>query len=511
MEALLMPQTVLGLDIGPDTIKAVLLIPKGLAGGRVLAARNLDINACGGVEEALKKLAEDKTFTGVPCGISLPVADIILRQVTLPFRDEAKIRKTLPFEVEPLIPLPLEEVVIDYLMIPNDGLLVGALAKKSVREWIEKVEGNLGAVSVIDSSATALAAQIIHGKKSSGCGIILDIGCGSTTAAFYENETIINIRSLAFGGRQVTEALAEELSLDIDRAEQLKTGNNCPEASAKADEACSRFCAELKNTIEYMNLNGILQNRPAQITVTGGGSLYGPLIRKMENYFSCPVEAADLIHLKNLEIEESVRSQFQPQILNTAVAAALRVSSRRRSFNFRQGEFETEAVHFDLKKQTRRIAIVAGVILLLAVVNQILDYSLKTRQLNGIKKQITQIFKKNFPEAQAMVDPVQQLKSKIAEDKKTFGFGEGLPEATTVELLKEISGRISSSLDVVITGLSYENRYISLNGEAKTIDDVTAVKNDLLQSKYFKDVTMGPTSLTKDGGKVNFSLRIEVK
>ncbi|MCE5210783.1 MAG: hypothetical protein LLG40_04440, partial [Deltaproteobacteria bacterium] len=274
---------------------------------------------------------------------------------------------------------------------------------------------------------------------------------------------------------------------------------------------CSRFCAELKNTIEYMNLNGILQNQPAQITVTGGGSLYGPLIRKMENYFSCPVETADLIHLKNLEFEESVRSQFQPQIKNTAVAAALRISSRHRSFNFRQGEFETEAVHFDLKKQTRRIAIVAGVILLLAVVNQILDYSLKTRQLNGIKKQITQIFKKNFPEAQAMVDPIQQLKSKIAEDKKTFGFGEGLPEATTVELLKEISGRISSSLDVVITGLSYENRYISLNGEAKTIDDVTAVKNDLLQSKYFKDVTMGPTSLTKDGGKVNFSLRIEVK
>jgi len=27
-----------------------------------------------------------------------------------------------------------------------------------------------------------------------------------------------------------------------------------------------------------------------------------------------------------------------------------------------------------------------------------------------------------------MVDPVQQLETKIAEDKKTFGFGEGLSE-----------------------------------------------------------------------------------
>ncbi|MFA5321708.1 MAG: pilus assembly protein PilM [Smithella sp.] len=506
-----MPQTVCGLDIGPDTIKAVLFTPRGLTGGRILTTRNLDINACGGIEEALKKLAEDKSFSNVPCGVSLPPADIILRRIRLPFRDEGKIRKTLPFELEPLIPLSIEEVATDYLMIPDNGLLVGALAKKNIREWIAKVEGNFGEVSVIDSSSTALAVQVIHGTKSSGCGIILDIGCGSTAAAFYEDETIIHVRSLAFGGRHLTEALAEEFSLDTDRAEQLKIGHDCPETSAKADEACRRFCAELKNTVEYMKLNGILQKHPSQITVTGGGSLYGPLRRELENYFSCPVEILDLIRLKDLEIEESIRSQIQPQIMNTAVAAALRLSAGRRSFNFRQGEFETKATRFDLKKQLRQAALVAGVILLLAVVNQIMDYGLKTRQLNGIKKQITQIFKKNFPEAQAMVDPVQQLKTKITEEKKTLGFGEGLPEATTADLLKEISSRVSSSLDIVITGLSYEGRFISLGGEAKAIDDVTAVRNELLKSGYFKDVTMGATSLTKDGGKVNFNLRIEVK
>ena len=42
-----MPQTVLGLDIGRNTIKAIVLTSKGLTGGRILAVRNLDINACG--------------------------------------------------------------------------------------------------------------------------------------------------------------------------------------------------------------------------------------------------------------------------------------------------------------------------------------------------------------------------------------------------------------------------------------------------------------------------------
>ena len=62
-----MPQTVLGLDIGQNTIKAVLFTPKGLTGGRILAARTLDINACGGIEPALKKLAQDKSFSNTPC------------------------------------------------------------------------------------------------------------------------------------------------------------------------------------------------------------------------------------------------------------------------------------------------------------------------------------------------------------------------------------------------------------------------------------------------------------
>lgn len=66
-----MPQNFLGLDIGQSTIKAVVLTKKGLTGGHVLDARLLDINACGGIEPALKKLAEDKIFCGIPCCVSL--------------------------------------------------------------------------------------------------------------------------------------------------------------------------------------------------------------------------------------------------------------------------------------------------------------------------------------------------------------------------------------------------------------------------------------------------------
>lgn len=507
-----MPQTVLGLDIGRSTIKAVLLTKKGLTGNRILAAETLDINVCGGIEPALKKLAENKSFSKIPCCVCLPPGDVMFRQVNLPFHDDNKIRKTLTFELEPLIPFPIDEVATDYLTIPDDGLFVAALAKKSIQEWIEKVEVNLGSVSIIDVSSGALAAQVLTDKISRSGGVILDIGAVSTAAVFYENASIVQVRSLAFGGDQITAALAQDLSVEKDEAEKLKIKGEYPGKSVKVNETCHRFCLELKNTIEYLKLNGLIRNNLAHITITGGGSLFIPLQRKLEESFAMRPEVLDLIRLKQLEMEKNIEHKYSSQIMNTACAAAMRtLLLGHKSFNFRQGEFAAKNAGFNIKEQFKWAAAVAGIIFFLAAVNQFLDYRLKTQRLADIKKQITFLFKKNFPEAAVMIDPVQQLQTKLAENKKTFGFFEGIRNVPVIDLLKEISGLVSTSHDIVINDFSYENSAVTIKAQAKNINDVSAVKNDLLQSKYFKDVAIGSTSLAKDGGKVDFDLRIELK
>jgi Tfp pilus assembly PilM family ATPase len=511
MEAGLMPQTVLGLDIGQSTIKAILFTGKGLTGGRILAAQTIDINACGGMEPALKKLAENKSFHNTPCCISLPLNDIMFRQVSLPFHDDNKIRKTLPFELEPLIPFAVSEIVIDYLKVHANGLLVAAATKKAIQDWIALVESNLGEVLVIDISSAALTSAILENKDAKACGVLLDIGAGSTTVVFYENGTIVQLRSLAIGGNQMTAALAADMSVQTWEAELTKINANYGAAGTKVTDLCHKFCLELKNTIEFMKLNDILQSDLTSITLTGGGSLFPPLKKELENYFALPVETLDLARSKQIEIEGNLQGKYQPQIMNTALAAAMRAFADKISFNFRQGEFAAKNVRIKLKQQLRWAAVVAGIIFFLAAVNQFLDYGIQTQQLNNIKKQISQIFKKNFPEAQVMVDPVQQLKTKLAENKKTFGLYESARDLPVVDLLKEISGLISTSRDIVITDFSYENTAVLIKGQAKDIDDVSAIKNELAKSRYFKDVVMGSTSLAKQGTKVDFDLRIELR
>ncbi len=220
----------------------------------------MDINACGGIEPALKKLAENKSFHNTPCCISLPLADIMFRQVSLPFHDDNKIRKTLPFELEPLIPFAVNEIVTDYLKVHSNGLLVAAATKKAIHDWIALVESNLGEVSVIDISSAALASAILEKKSADACGVLLDIGASSTTAVFYENGTIVQLRSLAIGGNQITAALAADMSAEIREAERTKINADYSAAGAKVGDLCYKFCLELKNTIEFMKLNDILQS-----------------------------------------------------------------------------------------------------------------------------------------------------------------------------------------------------------------------------------------------------------
>jgi Tfp pilus assembly PilM family ATPase len=500
-----MPKNIIGLDIGQTSLKAVLL-----AGGRVLATATVAIGA-DGIEAALKTIAQNPLFLKTPVHIALPLSDVVLRQVKLPFRDVNKIRQALPFELEPLIPYALDEVIADYHPISDDGLLVAAVTKTKIREWITAVETNLGEATAIDIAVSALALQIPERKESKGVEVVLDIGATSTQAAFLVNGKTIQMRSFAFGGYSVTAALASDLEVDWSQAEQMKISSTYKGAISGAENVCRRFCIDLKNTIEFMRLNDIFREDIDRIILTGGGCLFLPLQKEMETLWCMTPEMLDIAGYTQIQMQENIRGQFEPPLMNTALAAAMHASSGRKSFNFRQGEFAIASIRTSLQGQIKWAAGIACVILLLAAVNQYLDYRLLDQRAARIKSQISQIFKKNYPEAQTMVDPVSQLRAKLADNKKTYGFYDGLPDATAIDFLKEISSRITPALDIIITGYHYESGAILIKGEAKKVDDISAVRNELLKSIYFKDVSMGQTSLAKQGGKVDFDLRIELK
>src|SRR5512145_2303646 len=164
-----MPEMILGLDIGSESVKAVLATPKSRTDVRVLAQSIVRFEGTGDLEAVLKKTAETilpQTSSRPSCVVSVPASDIMFRQIHLPFSDENKIKKTLPFELEPLLPMPVEEVVADYIPLPAGGLLAAACSRERIRKVISLVEANLGDVAAIDVAAAALALPFLEQKTA---------------------------------------------------------------------------------------------------------------------------------------------------------------------------------------------------------------------------------------------------------------------------------------------------------------------------------------------------------
>ncbi len=508
-----MPEMILGLDIGSESVKAVLSTPKSRADIRVLAQSIVRFEGTGDLEAVLKKTAETilpQTSSRPSCVVSLPPSDIMFRQIHLPFHDENRIKKTLPFELEPLLPLPVEEVVADYVPLPTEGLLAAACNRERIRKIIALVETHLGDVAVIDISAAAQALPLLEQKATGGAGLLLDVGASSTVALFYEKNAIVQIRSFAFGGNAITRALAEEASCEIPEAEKIKIDAAYGANAAKAGEACRKFCAELLNTAEFLRLNETLHGAVEQVTLTGGGALFNPLKDQLEKAIGRPVELFDFSRFGQSAIDEKAHGDYSPLIMNGALAAARRAQASRKSFNFRQGEFAARNMLGDFGARWKWAAVVACVIAVLAAVDVGLGYSLQMRQSADLKNQINVLFKKNYPQGNPLTDQVGQLKTKLVSDRKAYGL-DGGSGVLVIEMIRDISGLISPDLQIVIYHFHYENNWILLKGEAKKIDDVTSVKNALLKSTVIKNVVVNSTSLGKDGTKVDFDLKLELK
>jgi len=497
-----MPEKTLGLDITSDSVSAV-QVTWGLKGHQVTGCHHLLIEEAGGLEEALRVLSERVGIEDETCFSSLPGEHVSYRNLRMPFGEKKKIRQTLLFELETIVPFSVEDLLVDFAVVDQSDQSE-VLAASVQRTYVSQYLGHLQAYGidpeVVDICGMSTLCWLLRQPETPGNGLLLHIGRKTNTMILYVNRRIALVRTFPFNGGGIT----------WDGLEGTDQGHVSTEDARQIESCLGSFCTAVQNTLHVFGWQNSKKVSPERIFVTGSGAMYQDTEDFLKRFFDIPVEKVDLSRDPKLHMDDYIAAAWKPELMNDALALAIRKTKEEFGFNFRRDEFGVKKEYFGHKKEIRRVAVFLGVILSLVFLDLGLDYYFLKKQYNTLDQEMKSIFKETFPDVKRIENPVHQMRVGLEQIKKNALLIPGIgAKGKALDLLRDISLRVPEGADVHVARMVVDVDTVLIKGETDTFNTVDTIKKGLEPSDYFSAVTISSANLDRSGNRVNFEIKLQ--
>ncbi|MGC9031289.1 MAG: pilus assembly protein PilM [Minisyncoccia bacterium] len=191
---------------------------------------------------------------------------------------EKEIPAAVEFEARHQIPLPLSDIVFDWMTIRKEKIgnmtkskILLVVVPKNILETYQKIATlcNLNIIG-IEAEIFALLKSSVRNKNETVC--LLDIGSKSTMLSLVEEKKLISSYSLEFGGNLLTSQLSDILQISLKEAEKLKMEKGLffekKEVVDILKIIISKFLKEVKKII--LDFNNKNQKKCEKIIISGG-------------------------------------------------------------------------------------------------------------------------------------------------------------------------------------------------------------------------------------------------
>lgn len=285
----------IGLDIGSQTIKAVILSRKkdqwAILGfgkiptpGKGLASETKEEIA--EVSTAISKLIKDFKINIKEVTIGLPESQIFTRVIEMPIMTETEMASAVKWEAEQYIPIPLSEVSMDFTILEKYeadnkmSVLLVAAPLSLIEKYKHIISGADLTLSAIETETTSLSRAFMDTEDLAPVTVIVDIGGGSSCMAIVKKGSLAFTRSISVGGINLTRAVAQNLSISEQQAENYKItyGLEKDKLDGKVREAIlpiiEILTSELKRGINAYQTKD--KDNPVQRIVLAGGTCLLP-------------------------------------------------------------------------------------------------------------------------------------------------------------------------------------------------------------------------------------------
>ncbi len=284
----------LGIDIGNSSLKMVELRKKNRKiylsnyafSENVSEVNFTKIDDINYLAQAILKVRQEAGITATKVTASLPTFTVFSSIINLSNVDKKNLVTAINEEAKKVIPLPLEEMILDWKVIPGvDGkipsrgnmrVFITGSPKKLVRKYIDVFKkANLNLVS-LETETFSLVRSLVGDDKETI--MIVEIGANSTDIFIVKESIPVLNRSLSVCASTITSVLAEKLGMTFAQAEQFKLDlsvsfskedkDDLPHLIAKTIEP---IVTEIQYLLDFFHSqNG---GQVEKIILSGGGSM----------------------------------------------------------------------------------------------------------------------------------------------------------------------------------------------------------------------------------------------
>ncbi len=310
----------MGLDIGTSAVRAAEL-SFGKAGatlerfGQVAlpsgCVRDGEVVDADLVASAIRQLWAQAKFSSKRVVVGVANQKVVVRQVEVDWMPLPELKKSLAFQVQDFIPMPVEQAILDFHPLEeftaDSGarmlrVLLVAASRDMVGSAMQAVSlAGLQPVMVDLTSFAVLRSLVSH----SGIGTfeseaLVDLGSSVTNIVVHQGGVPRFVRILLMGGSHITDLVAERMGVSIDQAESVKQASGLGQelvdgvrhpASKAIEQSGTSLVEEISASLAYYAAQPGAA-RIGRVVLSGGGSMLQGLSQRLSAATRLPVELA---------------------------------------------------------------------------------------------------------------------------------------------------------------------------------------------------------------------------
>jgi type IV pilus assembly protein PilM len=237
----------LGIDIGTSSIKIIelekdggrfKLINYGMisteGGGKKFASKNVKTTIDDEITWVIQEILKEADFGSKDAVGAIPSFSTFSTVIRVPFISEEELSKTVPIESRKYIPLPPDEVILDWSIVniiqsegkeepqkqPEVEVFLAAVPVSETNRYKNIMKGAGLNVRALELENSALIRSLLGNDQSPTA--IINIGGRSTAILIVDKGFERMNRSYEIGGFELTNAISKALNVSLERAEELK-------------------------------------------------------------------------------------------------------------------------------------------------------------------------------------------------------------------------------------------------------------------------------------------------